>query len=354
MGYRQYSYSIAFDLGFTTENILNVDLHGNNAAIVMQAFSGVAGVSDMSHSMYVPSTGMQWSGNIRYKDPNDSATLYYNYIDTSYLRVHALQLLAGRNFRPGPTENRREAGVIINEKALRFMGLTDPRDAVGEEVRIDGETINVIGVVKDFHYNTLNNPINNFAFRYYDPKLPASWGGIVNLKVQTNQPQLLLAELESAWKKIDTVHPLQAMFFEEKIRNAYDELAGMMKIIGFLAFLAICIASLGLLGMVVFTTETRLKEISIRKVMGASEGNLAILMSRGFMILLLVAGMIAIPGTWFLFDMLVFSSIAYRAPVGFLDLTGGSLVVLSLALVAIGTQTLRVALVNPATTLRNE
>jgi len=354
MGYRQYSFALAFDLGFTTKNIYNVELQGNKADVVMQAFAQINGVSEVSRSMYVPSTGQSWSGNIRYKDPLDSATLYYNYIDTGYLRLHNHQLLAGRTFIPGPKQTVRDAGIIINEKALRFMGLKNPQEAVGEEVRIDGETVTVIGVVKDFHHNTLNNPIDNFAFRYYSPDLPARWGGMINLKVETNNPQAMIAELEAAWKRIDAVHTFKGLFFEEKIQLAYDNLSGMMKMIGFLAFLAISIASLGLLGMVVFTTETRLKEISIRKVMGASEGNLIVLMSRGFMILLAVAGVIAIPTTYYLFDQVVFSDVTYRAPIGLLDLIGGSLIVLALAIIAIGSQTFRVARVNPATTLRNE
>lgn len=354
MGYQQYRYSLAFNLGFTTENIFNIELQGNNSEVVMRAMAQVPGVVDVSRSMYVPSTGMSWSGNIRYKDPTDSATLYYNYIDSSYLRIHNIQLLAGRTFQPGPKSTVRDAGIIINQKALHFMGLQDPRDAVGEEVRIDGEPVTVIGVVRDFHHNTLHNPINNFAFRYYPPELPARWGGVTNLKVQTNNPQLLVSDLESAWKKIDAVHPFKGMFYEEKIQKAYDQLAGMMKILGFLAFLAISIASLGLLGMVVFTTETRLKEISIRKVMGASESNLVFLMSRGFMLLLGVAAVIAIPATYYLFDSVIFSNITYRAPVGLIDLLGGSLIVFALALTAIGSQTLRVARVNPAMTLRNE
>lgn len=354
IGYRQYSYSLAFNLGFRTENIYNVELQQNKSEVVMQALAKVPGVVDVSRSMYVPCTGMSWTGNIRYKNPVDSATLYYNYVDSSYLRIHHIELLAGTTFKPGPKTSVRDAGVIINQKALHFMGLQDPHDAVGEEIRIDGEAVTVIGVVRDFHHNTLQNPINNFAFRYYTPDLPARWGGVVNLKVNTDNPQLLVNDLESAWKQIDTVHPFKGMFYEEKIQKAYDQLAGMMKIIGFLALLAISIASLGLLGMVVFTTETRLKEISIRKVMGASEINLVVLMSRGFMMLLGVACVLAIPVTYWLFDRVFFSAITYRAPVGLMDLFGGTLVVFGLALLAVGSQTLRVARVNPATTLRNE
>lgn len=353
LGTRQYQYALAFDLGLTTKNIINVELQGNKPEIVMQAMSQLPEVKQLSRSMYVPSTGTSWSGNLRYKDPADSALVFYNYVDSAYLRVHDIPLLAGRTFVPGPTGNVKEAGIIINQKALGWMGIKDPREAIGEEIFLDGEKLTVIGIVRNFHHSTVHNPIDNFILRYYGD-LPGRWGGMVNLKVESKDLPALMANLETTWKRIDAVHPLKADFFEDKIRKAYDELAGMMKIIGFLAFLAISIASLGLLGMVVFTTETRLKEISIRKVMGASEGNLVVLMSRGFLVLLVIAALVAIPSAYYVFDQLLFSNIAFRAPTRLVDLFGGTLVVMSIAVIAIASQTLRVARVNPATTLRNE
>ena len=104
----------------------------------------------------------------------------------------------------------------------------------------------------------------------------------------------------------------------------------------------------------VFTTETRLREISVRKVFGATEGNLIILMSKGFIFLLSIASLIAIPSAYLLFDKMIFDKIAYRAPLGFVDLFSGTLIVLSIALLAISSQTVKVARVNPAKTLRND
>lgn len=353
MGFSQYQYSIAFDLGLATENIYNIELQQNNADVVMHEMSQLPEVKQISKAMYVVSVGMSWTGNIRYKDPHDSATLYYNYIDTAYLALHELDLLAGKNFIASNYGKVNEAGIIVNEKAVKWMGLKGPNEAVGEEVFFDGEKVTIIGVVRDFHHNTLNNPVQNFAFRYYG-KVPANWGGVVNLKIQSDNLPALMGKIEGIWKKIDPVHPIKAMFYKERIQNAYDELSGMMKIIGFLAFLAISIASLGLLGMVVFTTETRMKEISIRKVLGATESNLIILMSRGFMLLLGIACVIAIPTAYFMFDQVLFERITYRAPIGFFDLFAGALAVLAIAIMAISSQTLRVARVNPSTTLRSE
>ncbi len=163
-----------------------------------------------------------------------------------------------------------------------------------------------------------------------------------------------VSRLQAAWKKIDAVHPFEARFYDEEIQRAYAELSAIIKIIGFLAFLAISIASLGLLGMVVFTTETRLKEISIRKVLGATEGRLIFLLSRGFLYLLIAAGAVAIPLTWLLFDQVLFADIVYRAPIGFIELFSGALAVIGIALLAISSQTIRVARANPAETLGRE
>jgi ABC-type antimicrobial peptide transport system permease subunit len=136
------------------------------------------------------------------------------------------------------------------------------------------------------------------------------------------------AKIESVWKKIDPVHPFGAKFYDESIEEAYSEFSSMIKIIGFLSFLAISIASMGLLGMVVFTTETRLKEISIRKVMGASSGNLVFLLSRGFLLLLSVSALIALPVTYLFFKNVVLTRFPYHTPVQPAELFAGLLAVL--------------------------
>ncbi len=126
-------------------------------------------------------------------------------------------------------------------------------------------------------------------------------------------------------KKIDPVHPLDAKFYDEQIEEAYSQFSVMARVIGFFSFLAICIASLGLLGMVIYTTEKRLKEISIRKVLGASESMLVYLLSKGFLVLLIVAALIAIPATWLFFDKVVLVNFAYHQPIslGDIDWSGG-------------------------------
>ncbi|WP_373552113.1 ABC transporter permease [Haliscomenobacter sp.] len=135
---------------------------------------------------------------------------------------------------------------------------------------------------------------------------------IINAKIQSTDLLAAVGKIESTWKKVDRIHPFDAKFYEEEIEAAYSEFSAMIKIIGFLAFLAISIASMGLFGMVVFTTETRLKEIGIRKVMGASSGNLVFLLSRGFLTLLSISALIALPVTYLFFENVVLRRFPYH------------------------------------------
>jgi ABC-type antimicrobial peptide transport system permease subunit len=163
-----------------------------------------------------------------------------------------------------------------------------------------------------------------------------------------------MAKIESVWKKIDPVHPFEAKFYDQEIEDAYSELSSMIKIIGFLSFLAISIASMGLFAMVVFTTETRLKEISIRKVMGASTGNLIFLLSRGFLWLLSISALIALPLTYLFFKKIVLTNFPYHTPVQIAELFAGLLAVLLIAFLMIGWQTMKAARSNPAKVLKSQ
>ncbi len=347
--YHQYRYFLSFDLGFSTDNILNIDLQGNPHNLLRNELEQLPEVTGISASMVVPSVGDTYSVIARMPGAADSTNIHYNVVDDHYLSLHEHQLIAGENFAPPSGETPEETAVIANEKALEFFDLGTPVEALGKELVIDNQRVQIIGVVKDFHNSTLRDPIRHFVFRNNPQRLK-----VLNLKIATADLAVTMERLEAIWKKIDPVHPFKAEFFEESIQKAYNEYTAMIKIIGFLAVLAITIASLGLLGMVVFTTETRFKEISIRKIMGATEKGLVLMLSRGFLILLLVACLIGVPFTYFLLNQVVFSQIANPAPVGWLNFLPGIMVVLGVALLAISSQTIRVARANPVEALRDE
>jgi putative ABC transport system permease protein len=176
----------------------------------------------------------------------------------------------------------------------------------------------------------------------------------VNVKIMSQDWPATYAKLESIWKKIDPVHTFDAKFYDEQIEQAFAGLKASMKLGGFLAFLVICIASIGLLGMVVFTTEIRLKEISIRKVLGATEGRLIYLLGKGFFFLIAIAAFIALPITWLFFENILLPQINNHVPIQIGEMLFGVSTIVLLALFMIGSQTLKVARTNPAEVLKTE
>jgi ABC-type antimicrobial peptide transport system permease subunit len=352
IGYNQYRSFLTYDLGFTTANILNIRVNGTNGDLFVKELSELPEVSGISRSLMVSSLGSIYGMQMKYvKTPDDSANVWLNLVDEHYLPLHNHTFLAGKNFNPKP-EKADENEAIINEQVLRRfdIGKKDPNKALGEVVIMEGKKLTIVGVVKDFHYGTLESTIEPMIFRYSTNKTY----GYVNAKILTRDWPATLASIDRAWKKIDRVHPLDAKFYDDQIEQAYSQFSVMIKVIGFLAFLAVCIASMGLFGMVVFTTETRLKEISIRKVLGASEWILIMLLSRGFLFLLTIAAGVAIPATYLFFDKVVLVNFAYHVPIGFVELWAGVLVVMIIAFVMIGSQTLKVAKSNPSQVLKSE
>lgn len=350
IGFKQYKHFLTFDLGFTTANVLNIRLQGNKAEILMKELSEVKDIEMMSQSEMITSVGSYWSSYMRHNDPNDSINVWYNTIDENYLPLHGHKLIAGRNFiaKPGKSE---ESEVIVNEQVLKALNVANqnPQKAIGEVLTLEKRKLQIIGVMKDFHYGKVDSKIEPVIFRYSNAP-----DGFVNAKVLSTDIEATLDAIERKWKKVDRVHPLNATFYDDQIEDAYSQFSVMSTVIGFIAFLAVVISSIGLFGMVVFTTETRLKEISIRKVLGASEGILIFLLSRGFILLLLTAAAIALPLTYIFFQQVVLSEIVYHAPISIIDMILAVIVILIVALVMIGSQTLKVAKSNPAKVLKVE
>ncbi|MFM8849449.1 MAG: ABC transporter permease [Cytophagales bacterium] len=350
--YRQYQHYLNFDLGFSTENILNISLQQNKAGILRKELEELPEVKQISESMLVTSVGNYWGTNMKYHgNPLDSTGVGFNTVDENYIPLHGHKLIAGRNFTAKP-DSVEESEVIVNQQVLKRFNIAnqDPEKAVGEVLKVDGKDMTIIGVMKDFQYGRANNKTSKeILFRY--SKKRVHW---LNVKIQS--PDLLAthAKIEGIWKKIDPVHPFEAKFYNQQIEEAFSGLKATMKVAGFLAFLAICIATLGLLGMVVFTTEIRLKEMSIRKVLGASEATLLYLLGKGFIFLLLIATTISMPIIILFFEKVVFPNTANHAPLNWIEMLLGVVAILFLALVMISSQTLKAAKANPAEVLKTE
>jgi len=350
--HQQYKHFMAFDLGFTTENVLNIRLQGNKAKLLKDELSGLPEIKDISQSSAVMSIG--WYNGTFVKNPTqplDSSWVYLNTIDENYLRLHELKLVAGRNFTP-LAENAPEQEVIVNKHVLSRFNLhpENPAAAIDEIIQVDGKRLRIAGVVEDFQYGRANNRTGKEAlFRYSTTN-----DGYINLKILSSDWPATYAKIEKTWKKIDPIHPLDAKFYKEQLEEAFRGLSASAKLGGFIAFLVICISSIGLLGMVVYSTELRLKEISIRKVFGAGEIRLLYLLGKGFLILLTIAAFIGIPITYFFFDQFLLPQVENHAPLEPFQMLIGVIVIMGIAILMIASQTLKVARTNPAEVLKIE
>jgi putative ABC transport system permease protein len=304
----------------------------------------------LSASSMITSVGSYWGTNMKYRDPLDSSFVHYSSIDENYLPLHGHTFLAGRNFTAKP-DSAVESEVIVNEQVLKRFNIGEQKalNAIGEIITVNRKKLEIIGVLKNFYYGKSDSEIKEFIFRYSSDEPQ-----YLNAKVASTDWPTTLAKIEKAWKKVDHVHPLEATFYDDQIQDSYRAFSSRIKVVGALSFLAICIASFGLLGMVVFTTQTRLKEISIRKVMGASEGSLVLLLSKGFLVLLLIAGLIALPATQFFLISYALDEYAESLTIAWNELITGIVAVIAIAFIMIGTHTINISRTNPADVLKSE
>jgi putative ABC transport system permease protein len=301
IGYKQYKHFVSFDLGFATDNIINVKLQGNKPELIRKEFESIPEIEMISQSKVTAGIGYYYGGSMKYKNPLDSSHINHNTIDANYIPLHRHKLIAGKNFDPAKRDEPSSKTIgeaIVSENILDHFKIGDENreSAIGEIILLNRKEYAIVGVIENYHYGRADGDKNKVVLMHSETS-----ASNLNLKINSTDWLATMNKIEAAWKKVDQVHPVEALFYTDQLKDNFNGLLAMLKVIGFIAFLAISIASLGLLGMVVFTTETRLKEISIRKVMGANTLQLTYLISKSFLVLLAIATAIALPATYYFF-----------------------------------------------------
>lgn len=345
--YQQTNYMAAADYGFNRKNSINIRLQGHNYQLLaneMSRISGVKRVAAMSDALGFHASGI-W--HARNRKEETAVLLSYYAVDQNFIPNLKLPLLAGQNF-PKNLSAQREQWVLLNLKALAALKLGTPHEAIGKSILLNDSTrVQVLGVLGDFHFETLKFPVQPLALRYKPDEFR-----YLNVQVSSQDLKATTARLQEVWKQFDAVTPMDYGIADDELRQQYAHKEDV-SFFGFLSVMALTIASLGLLGMVTFTVEVRNKEVGIRKVMGANVGNLIFLLSKDFMLLLVLAGCLALPiGYWLGNEFL--NSYANRIHFGISSLMWGFLVMLGLGLLTIGSQTFRAASANPVKSLRSE
>jgi len=350
--YKQLNHYLNFEYGFSTENIVNIELQSNDYEVMVNEFSSVPGVADISACEYIPASGIANGIRIRNEDSEDEHVQMIRItVDDKFIQNLDLNVIYGDNL-PETTEQSNGQYLVVNEVATKNLGYENPSEIIGKivEVEYSEQPRQVIGVVEDFHFRMpmVKKEIQPLVL-FSDPKEFS----YLNVKVSSTNLMETIGKMENKWKEVDPVHEFKYDIFDEQLAGTNQAIVDIVSIVGFIAFLTIVIACLGLLGMATYSVERRIKEVGIRKVFGAADSQITFILSRGFIKLLLIAILISAPMTYFI-NNLWLQNFPNRVDFGVGLVLLGSLILLSLGLVTIGIQTLRASRTNPVDTLRNE
>lgn len=341
--YRQFSYMAKVDTGFRKDNIVTINLEGADPTLVAneaKKLAGVETVTAMSGNFGRHATGTTHAWLDKSKTP---VRLNYYYGDAASIPVMGLQLVAGSNL----PENAGRY-MVVNETATKALGFSNNAEAINKMVWLnDSLQVQIAGVIKDFYYQGAGNRISPMAIR-------SSTNGynVLNVHASVAKDAKLMAQLESAWKMLYPGKPFNSYWLGKQIEEANGQ-DSSVSLLGFLAFMTISIASLGLLGLVIYTVETKRKEISIRKVIGASVQQLTMLLSKGFIKLLIIAGCIAMP-LGYVLSFFFLQNFANRISLGAGWLLLCFAFLLAIGLFTIISQTWKAAAANPVEKLKVE
>lgn len=353
---KQINYTLNKDLGFKKDAIITLSTNFNdrnkeNKGVFMQKLKAIPEINMISLSNNAPSSGGSWSSTMKYKDGKKEieTDVQIKLGDTNFLKLYQMKLLAGTYLEPSDTVRQ----LIINQTYSKTLGFQNPQDAIGKLIEWDGKQVPIVAVAADFHQQTLRTPIK--------PIIISSWANPSRTFNIALQPQnadgtvwkSAIAKIEKAWKEVYPDDDFEYSFLSEDIAKYYDSEKNVVRLLSWATGLAIFISCLGLLGLVIFITVQRTKEIGVRKVIGASVSQIVSLLSKDFLKLVLIAFVVAVPIAWWGTHKWL-DNFAYKTEMSWWIFLIGGVLMAILALVTISIQTIRAALANPVDSLRTE
>lgn len=347
--YRQIDYIQHKNLGFNRENLLYFPVEGNlnkKYNILKEEISHLSSIKQISHMTANPAgigdgtEAISWPGS----NPNDKIRFTPVGVGYDFAKTMKLELVAGREYSKDFASD--SLGFIINETAQKAMGF---KNAVGQSVTWGRAKGRIIGVVKDFHFQSLHTPIRPMITYLSDRY---KQGNII-VRVEAGKTTEAIAQLEVLCKKINPEYPFTYYFTDEEYAKQYRSEQVVSTLSSLFAFLAIFISSLGLFGLAAFMAEQRTKEIGIRKVLGASVINLVNLLSKDFLKLVLLAFVISAPLAWYVANNWL-QDFAYRTEISWWIFAVAGMLALLVAMLTVSIQAIKAALMNPVKSLKTE
>jgi len=348
--YNQLELFLHKDYGFNMKNNLMVRLNNTSPQEMKTELLEYPNIKNVAAASHIPAAG-ETHGNGFKKDLHEKEWTSLNTfsVDEDYLENMEVPLIAGKFFASQNGYSNSNF-IVINERALKALHYENALEAIGEEIvsQADSSRKKIIGVVRDYNHSQLFSNIDPLGLLYDTATL-----GLLQVRY-TGSREAAVQAVERAWREIHPDLKVDHKDVEAEIKFFYNTVFGdVIHILGVIASLAIMISCLGLLGMATYTIETRRKEISVRKVLGSTDEQLVLLLSKGFFKLLGIAILLGIPLAWYL-NNLWLGFIAYHTEISFGVIATGTLILLFLGGITIGSQTLRAAFTNPADNLKNE
>ena len=350
----QMSYIKHKDLGFNKDELLFLRVHGNTEVITgFNAFknelTGNSLVSGITTSNSLPISGFGSGGSKTVDakgDPLEVNTSRLR-VDANYMKVHGIKLLAGNDFiEKTAADTIRQ--IILNEQAVKRFGWKDPAYAIGKPFEMGTQKGIVRGVVNDFHFNSLQETIEPLAIYPLEGRFSR-----ITVKIDMAKPDQSIAFIEKTWKKYFPSSLFDYDFMDTQIGEQYAAENKFAKIFLYFSVLSILIACLGLYGLTAYSASQKVKEIGVRKVLGATLNSLAILLSRDFFKLILIAFLIAVPISWYIMNNWL-TDFAYRTNISWWMFGAAGLLVFVIAMVTVSFQVIKAAIANPVKSLRTE
>ncbi|MGS2738567.1 ABC transporter permease [Sinomicrobium sp. M5D2P17] len=346
---RQMSYIQHKNIGYDREQILvlkDAYLLGNNETAFKNEILKDPRVQHITTSAYLPAGPSNNSMSGVFLDGNYQRRMFYYDVDENYLPVMGMELVAGRNF--SEDFGRDSLKVIINETAVEILGFKD--DPIGKTFVKDtdkgGEELTVIGVVKDFHFKSLHQRIDPLILRN-NP-----YGGLI-LRTTVADMSGLIESIRGTWNTFDSGEPFTYAILDDSFRETYRAEQKMGDILRIFAILTIFVACLGLFGLVTFTTEQRLKEIGIRKVLGSTVPQIVALLSKDFLKLILLSFVIAFPIGYYFMDRWL-RDFSYRTNIAWWIFVLAAFITMLIAVITVSFRSIKAALENPVKSLKTE
>ena len=350
--YRQIRFMLNKDVGFNKEQLIVIERaeavsHGLKA--FKESVKQVPGVQNVASSTSVPCRNNNFNGYMMEGRKDESFLMWTNYVDINYLDTYGMTLVSGRFFNESFTTDMQ--GCLLNESAVNSFSITDLEKTRIMQPQPDGPSyLPIIGVVKNFNYVSLRNPIQPFIFKF---QTEDNLFGYITVRLSSDSYSKTITEIEKVWKEYAANAPMQYFFMDEDFVQMYRQESQNAQMAVIFSFLAIFIAALGLFGLTSFTVEQRTKEIGVRKAMGSSMAGIYIEISKEIVILVSISALIAWPVIYYYLGKWL-ENFYYKINLGVFSFVAGFAIALGIAIITISYRVLRAASANPAQSLKYE